>query len=600
MSLPNYSPTGQIMFGSVPWDNGYTNVRLYTNLSDQYSDISGRMTITSRNYKYIGRNRTLKVSIPADRLYHCNYCMYKNNSLTDGWIYCFITDVQYDNDQTTILTLETDVFQTYLYNVDWTIPACFVERETVADDSNDASLYTSEAAFSLPYKITGETHHHFNLSSIFVMSTNKFGKDSSFFDKFLNDAGENTGWYAYPVDSQMLYGVPMGAAIYQVVKPDEGRLPYAQMCSKLNDILKAASYSGATDGIIAIYTTVGELTSSTNGWRTTYSGQKDGDNLSPHSSLTLPSWGAKVDGYTPKNKKLLYYPYTYCKVTNQEGSSMDLRYEYMNNTKINILPTFLPDCQAYIWATNYNGSANNFDYGFATPCGALGSWNSQSYQNWLAQNQNSIQANRISTALMAIGGGITIAAASAGLAGAGVTLGGMGIVETAAALSGMGGSSSIASLGGSAMLAGIGATTNAAIQNIKTNAQIKDAQMQPSITRGNTSGELMWAFGKQGVFAQRMQVRAEVARNIDDYFTRFGYNVERVKSVNITSRNYFNYVKTQAAAPKSTNTGTTSSAPFSRGRGTPASALSIIRKAFDNGVTFWHTTSNFGDYSQSN
>lgn len=184
MSLPNYSPSGQILFGSVPWDNGYTNVRLYTNLSDQYSDISSRMTLSSSNYKYIGRNRTLKVNIEADRLYHCNYCMYKNNSLTDGWIYCFITDVQYDNDHTTIVTLETDVFQTYLYNVDWSIPACYVDRETVADDSNDASLYTDEADFSLPYIITAENHKLFNMHSIFILSTNRFEQSDSAIDHY--------------------------------------------------------------------------------------------------------------------------------------------------------------------------------------------------------------------------------------------------------------------------------------------------------------------------------------------------------------------------------------------------------------------------------
>lgn len=42
----------------------------------------------------------------------------------------------------------------------------------------------------------------------------------------------------------MLYGVPMGAAIYQVVKGDDSRTTYKEMCTKLDDVLKKASYSG--------------------------------------------------------------------------------------------------------------------------------------------------------------------------------------------------------------------------------------------------------------------------------------------------------------------------------------------------------------------
>ena len=149
MALPNYSPSGKILFGSVPWDSGYSNVRLYTSLEEQYNDIATRMTLSSDNYTYIGRNRRLKVAIEADRLYHCNYCMYRNESLTDGYIYCFVSDVKYINDHTSEITLDTDVFQTDLYGVDWQIPACFIERETTPSEDSKY-MYSQEPSFTMP------------------------------------------------------------------------------------------------------------------------------------------------------------------------------------------------------------------------------------------------------------------------------------------------------------------------------------------------------------------------------------------------------------------------------------------------------------------
>ena len=66
--LPNYTPEGVVLFGSVPWDNGYKHVRLYNSRSEQYEDIAAQMYITSDTYTYIGRERRLKVAIEADRL----------------------------------------------------------------------------------------------------------------------------------------------------------------------------------------------------------------------------------------------------------------------------------------------------------------------------------------------------------------------------------------------------------------------------------------------------------------------------------------------------------------------------------------------------
>ena len=148
MSLPNYSPQGIIRLGCVPWNSSYTHIRYYGSLDEQLSDIASMCTIATMDYVYIGRNRTIKVDMEADRLYHVNYMMYRNPSITNRWIYCFITDVKYINDHTTELAIETDIFQTYLYGVDWTLPACMIERAHSATES-ERLMVTPEPDFPL-------------------------------------------------------------------------------------------------------------------------------------------------------------------------------------------------------------------------------------------------------------------------------------------------------------------------------------------------------------------------------------------------------------------------------------------------------------------
>ena len=82
-----------------------------------------------------------------------------------------------------------------------------------------------------------------------------------------------------------------------------------------------------------------------------------------------------------------------------------------------------------------------------------------------------------------------------------------------------------------------------------------------------------------------MSVRAEVARTIDDFFTMFGYKVNRVKVPNITGRRNWNYVKTIGC--------------YIDGD-VPQTDMQEIKDMFNKGVTLWHNPSTFADYSQNN
>ena len=90
---------------------------------------------------------------------------------------------------------------------------------------------------------------------------------------------------------------------------------------------------------------------------------------------------------------------------------------------------------------------------------------------------------------------------------------------------------------------------------------------------------------------RRKSVDASTAKQIDDYFTMFGYAVNRCKVPNFTQdtrRPAYNFCKTRYAniTPKSD--------------GVPADAVSNIVKIFDDGVCLWETLANTGKYILSN
>lgn len=583
MALPNYSPSGIISFGCVPWDVSYSHVRLYTSLSEQQSDISSLMTTKagSDDYVYIGRNRRLKVSLPADSLYHCNYCMYQNASVGSGWIYCFVSDVQYVNDHTSEVTLDTDVFQTYLYGTDWTIPACFIERETAPSDTDDY-MWGEEPGFPLTYDVDGVRHKWFDVGGFVVMTASRPEKNSDLIDSILNPAG----YYAEPANVTVMKGVAQGCNYYFAGSVAEG-MPI--ITEQLESILNTLAQAGATESIVSVFTIpdfyVDEYIDSF--------GQGFNENNTHNdepgtfeTSFDVPSKGDSLNGYVPRNKKLLRYPYTYLRLTDYNGSVSELRYELLGNEQIDVKYAPSPACQALVYPDLYMGRTG-YEAGIVTAAGAQGSWTSQTYQNWLAQNSGMIALTVAGIALAGMSGGATLASASGALgAGRAAIASGARHMSLAAPQAAMS--------QGMRKLAGAGAAAGLAYQTLT------GASKQPTVTRGQHGVDVSLASGMQGAHAERMCCVPQVAEMIDEFFDRWGYAIERIEAVNITSRPSWNYVKTQGAAPRSANVGSGTGVPVSRGRGTPAEALDVIRRAFDAGVTFWHTTSGFGDFSLAN
>lgn len=258
--------------------------------------------------------------------------------------------------------------------------------------------------------------------------------------------------------------------------------------------------------------------------------------------------------YVPRNKKLFTYPFNYLLIDNGKGGSLALRYEFFDGVPtVEINGTVINPVQLVLRPCGYKGLRGKTTITEAEPSTLEAlpldgypncSWVTDSFQTYLGQNAVpnllNVGGNAIATAI----GGSLLAAGPAGAIIGGVT----GV---------------------------IGAIS-----------QYYTASNQADPCRGNVGGgNVNIAHRKMVYTKQRMHVQEEQAKVIDNFFDMYGYSTNRVKVPNISSRPYWNYVKTIGC---------------NLSGNAPAMELSQIKSIFDKGITFWKDTAAVCDYSRDN
>lgn len=286
----------------------------------------------------------------------------------------------------------------------------------------------------------------------------------------------------------------------------------------------------------------------------------------------LVSTPAIIDGYTPKNNKLRTYPYLYLGFNPQNGTKNIYRYEdFANGTpsfkiisEINPNPTiqFIPQNYRGVSGDNVNDSSTMGGYPNV-------SYTTDVYNIWLAQNSEIInlqmEQEQYNYEISAIKGGINM---TQGLVSAG-TGNVSGVTDT---------------VNSTLDLMSLDKNHEYYIKNQM--AQVEKQKLLPnSATMGSSNSTLLgYDLMTNQIFA-RYNIKQEYAKRIDNYFSMFGYLTNDVKLPNLNNRSNWNYVKTIGANIIGN---------------IPQMDLQMLKTMFDNGITLWHTTTNFLDYSQNN
>ena len=552
----NIAPDSIIYFlQNIKLDDGYINTLNWASLEDQERYFKSNAYFTEDALSYVRyADGVIRVKGNIRVFYKCNYMMFKNTSFENKWFYAFIKKIDYVNNSTVEITYDIDVFQTW-----FAVPRfndVFVEREHVADDT--VGLHTLDEGIPTGYMVSFGGGKNFNIEQPAGTNINEM-------DIILETTFQIAGDGSLPAKIAYLGGVLRGTNMAVFKSSERDQLAY--VLGWIND-------RGLGDGIVAIYMFPDLLldTEQTknplaylNGsfYDVTYYTIKD----VKYNSTAKVSFSTKLKDYTPKNKKLLCYPYCFAYASNGSGKNIVLKYEF-DAKEGNIFEA------NYCAQPSANGTLmaqlrlkDQDVYMFELPIGGFPqvAYSYDKYSDYLALNQNKLEFQKTQMGVNSITGAVSL-----GVAGAvtGFKAGGVYGAVAGAAL-------------------GVGNSIWQSIQGFsQISAEKADIDAQPNGLVGSAqTPDTLLLQDRYALMLHQMCIRPEYAKIIDDFFSRYGYKVSSLKTPSITTRKNWNYIQT---------VGATIPAEM------PAEVESKICAILDRGITFWHHPETMLDYSKDN
>lgn len=508
---------------NVPLDTSYDHTLYFATPEAQYTYFNSLAKYRAGNFTYVRYNDgVVRVGYKADDLYDCNYIMFQNFNFGSKWFYAYIKSINYVSNEVSEITFEMDVIQTWLF--DFEPDFCFVERthpatDVIGEHIEPEGIEIGEYIFNTYEPIDAL----YRMSVIVAVVDTNEGSSG-----YLNN------------------GIYSGAQLWAFASIDRDGI-----ADKINE------YIQSPDSIVAIYMCPNILINADNEFPPQGGKQLTSSTEGIQKEYTFSGVGNAtfIDGYLPKNKKLLTYPYCFFHVDNGNGSELSLRYEFFRGgiPRLNIGGTIVQPVQIILNPKDYkllNGVTSdtpNKTLNISLNSYPMCSWNVDAYKAWLAQNSVPMALNAGSQMAMAIGNAFTARNPIMGLAG---------VVSS-----------------------GLSLATNAFNDVYK-------ASIAADICKGTSnSGNANVSIYQQNFYAGMVSITAEYARSIDDYFSKFGYSIKRLMKPVLNARPHWTYIKTIGC----TLTGSV-----------PCDDMKAICDLFDRGITFWMNGNEVGNYSLDN
>lgn len=507
--------TGRVIIAkNIKLDKDYNDVLTYSE-SDMLNLVIQNKIAESSNCSFIkvGEN-TIDTPFSYGDSLKSNYMALQNPNYSNKWFFCFVNKVEYLNKLTTRIYYTVDEFSTW-YDY-WIKEDCLVIREHVNDDT--VGVHTLQEDVELGDYIVNERFRgrSFKDNDCVVLGT---VLDLSTAPKL---APNNP--YSFKSGTQ-LGGVYGGVTYYTFSD-----------IAILDIYLASIMLQGQQDGIISIFMSDGDLFSKTAVYTdTNFTVYKINDSVNHTvtpwevTGTDAPTKPTEIDGYTPKNKKLLTYPFVFLYADNNCGSSATYKYELFedrqdNKILFNFYSVVCPGMDMKLVPLSYKGQNDAYNEGIVLGKFPVCSWLNDTYINQLTQQCIN---NTDPTAL---------------------------------------------------------------IDYFMTPYKFYPTK-PPQLVGNSNNGNVAYASNHITVDLYAMSIKREFAIYIDNYLSKYGYKVNRIKSPNLTGRSNYNYL----LIGEKENIGYHTSSTY-----VPAESMEIINNIFRRGVTLWHNHANLGDYSVTN
>lgn len=592
---------------NVPLDDSYNHTIKFASLSAQQAYFSSanvvKFTLNEQTYQRVERGK-MRVEIKAEDLYDCDYLSFQNTSFGTKWFYAFITGVEYVNNVTSEITFEIDVMQTYLFDI--TVGECYVEREHVIDDSIGANTIAEPIDCPEAEVISRRPVHFTRWKIVINYSPSMLNLIANAVDQFTQEvdanidtiiagAGTNTfaiGGLTFVKEMNSIVQT-VAQALYPNTMGDfrehqfTGMTPYVS--PEISEDALIGNVQQVLDGVQAdidrMFATGGTINSIYQ-----IPVEIDEDFAYGAEFDVEEEWFKPIDRffyidernpiyYIPKNNKLFTSPYTYMKVINKQGGEMNLAYEKIQDKHFRFQGAWQSgDVNVVMYNQNY-GTQGTDNFASQMLCRLpIGNFPVCNY------NVNGFLARLIQTI-----GTLTKTIATQATYMPTTTNTTKTGTETKTAQHRQG---------------------RKVLSSFKTqqdvNEQYTSETERPQLQNyvndlGNVSNNFIGliqhinnstsnsncdiANDQLGYDIHLMEITAEYAEIIDNFFERFGYAVKKNKVPNMDTRPHWNYVKTGDAYIKGN---------------CPAESLNKIISIFNNGITFWKVPSEVGNYSLDN
>ena len=530
-------PNGTIRFlTNVPIDEDYQNSIDFLDETAQKEYFLGLVPVYIMQGATRVRDGVISVSASSDSLLPCNYLMFQNLDFYAKWFYAFITNVEYVNNNMCNVYYMIDDVQTWMFDTE--LEECFVEREHTTTDRMfehlvDESVKTSE------YVDCGYFSKIYDRYKAMLFTQTYFtpsggGEDEIHVAPSVIRAGT--------LDSAILMTFDLqdnnGAWLEPQYPPESDDAWTGNGLDLLGATIYKITDKQQADSIVSL-----------NVFPEAFAG--DIGTNAKTDNLRFDNFTSSTqlnNGYVPTNKKLYNSPFCILEFGTTDGQKITLQPEFVNdNCEINIIANISPSPSLIAFPFQYEGKQTDYEHALSIENFPQASLAIDGYKAWIASGGLSKQY-------------LSIASSVTG-----------GVLNT------------MGTLASGNLIGGVASVTNAVTSIANSIIDMNVAKTLPAIKVGSTNSQPLTSDKRVGYFIRRMCLTKDIMKSIDDYFTMYGYRVNKVKKPSRRNRPHYTYVKTKGCKIRG---------------GAPADAISRLQTIYDKGIRFWVDADEVGKYSE--
>lgn len=583
-----YQSEDTIVFASESAKRTYFDnkvIKTFTNQQYTRANTNGvNSTLNGKLYVAPGTS-SIKVDCPIGQIYNADYMFYVDTGYSGRTFYNFITDVSYVSDSVTQITFTEDVFMTWQNGI--VMQDSYVERETVSDDTpysenmevpdyiigqyrrfgklnlaqlNTFPTYACMVINTFVYPTWDNSDHEY-----IIKTADQTPTDTTPYNSYDNHENrtDNLVYYFFPISSLTsglngLLGDILNKSIPDTYQPARDKYQVLSLFTipKICCPANIQTYlSGATNRFAVM--------TPNNTWN--YQGASHGGGPLDYEVFTYNSSSVydivqlqESDfnfNYSPRNNKLKSAPYRYINITNNQGKSINLKPQYFDkvitqnsvslNIRFSIISTLANFANVNLYPYGYENITNGMNPEYSLSVGEYPEL-PFSYD----KTASAKEARVLTNGLNLIGSVLAYKSDSdkAKESGEDKKYGSQNYINT-----------------------GIDTFSNIINERAKTKWE------EPEVRGLDSSGVV--ATSNNTIHFSAIGIGLDVAsqRAIDDYFTRYGYAINKFKTITLglNGRKRFYYVKTGEC----NITGTV-----------PMYAKNYLENMFKRGIRMWSSS----------